>query len=254
MGLLGAGFPARALDLFTLWRQPEIPLDLTPGSWVIYRSQTLASGRQDVGLTRIACLPAPGGADDGDRVFEIMPVEERDDGTLEPEPGQGVWLWLDGSLADRQGDLLDNVREAWQWDDGRAVPLDPRSLKDDPLAGQILRSAFTPDTVERHDPTTRIIAGRQFLCEQLVMAARDTQTAELPAGRMIQVSSHEVTAAFSPELPLLGLAFVSERIMSESSLDGGRSRFRAPPPRVRVEVMELVAFGADAESLLGAGD
>ncbi len=53
----------RALDVFTLWRQPEIPLRLTEGDWVDYRTQSLAGGRREEGLTRIVCMDSAGGSD-----------------------------------------------------------------------------------------------------------------------------------------------------------------------------------------------
>lgn len=252
--LLGAGDTARALDLFTLWHQREIPLDLTPGSWVLYRSQSMASGRSDLDLTRISCLPAPTGADSRDRVFEIVPMTENEHGDFLPVAGQGVWLLVSGGIAAREGKLVDLVREAWQWEDGQANRLVISDLKNDPLAAGMLASDFRAETVEEGGNTTRIIAGQQFLCAQLVMSARDSQSVDLPAGRMSQITNHEITAAYHPDLPLLGLAYVAERISSASTLDTPNPRFRAPPPRNRVEIMELVDFGRDAESLLGPGD
>jgi len=252
--ILGAGSSARALDLFTLWQQPEIPLDLTPGSWVLYRSQSMISGRRDEDLTRVSCLAAPADAGPGDRVFEIVPISETDEGKFVPVEGQGVWLLVSGRIAERRGDLRDLVREAWQWDDGAAKRLSMTDLRDDPLAARIFAADFHADTVEEGGRTTRIVADQQFLCTQLVMTERDTQSVDLPAGRMTQVNSHEITASYDPGLPLLGLAYVAERISSESSLDTPNPRFQAPPPRIRVEIMELIDFGRGAKASLGRGD
>ncbi len=249
----GTSLPARALDLFTLWSQPEIPLDLTPGSWVDYRSQVMAGGRQETDLTRVACLAAPTGSPTGALVFEIMPLVEEDDGSLNPQPGQGVWLLVSADVAQREGELLDSVLQIWQWEGGVARELSLAELRQDPLVAANMRDKFIPDQVEEKDPTTRIISGRQFLCEQLVMSARDTQSIDLPAGKMTQVSVHEVTAAFSSQLPLLGLAYATERISSESKFSDPHPRVRVPPARVRVEVMEMVANGRDATSQLGPG-
>ena len=252
--LLGAGDTARALDLFTLWHQQEIALDLTPGSWVLYKSQTMASGRSDFDLTRVSCLPAPAAADSRNRVFEIIPMTQNEQGDFLPVAGQGVWLLVSGDIAAREGKLVDLVREAWQWEDGQAKRLAVSDLKNDPVAAGMLASDFRPDTLEEAGNTTRIISGQQFLCAQLVMSARDSQCVDLPAGRMSQITNHEITAAYHPDLPLLGLAYVAERISSASTLDSPNPRFRAPPPRNRVEIMELVGFGRDAVSLLGPGD
>ncbi len=249
----GMSVPAHALDLFTLWQQQEVPLDLTPGSRVDYRHQVMSGGRRKTDLTRIACLPAPAGAPDGALVFEILPLTETDDGSVHPVPGQGVWLLVSGDIASRHGDLIDRVREAWQWEDGRSRPLSLDEMRQDPLAAGILHSGFVADEVRKGDPTTRIISGRQFLCDQLVLSARDTQSVNLPAGRMTQVTSHEVTAAFNPELPLLGLAYATERTSAESKFDAPNPRINAPPARIRVEVMEMIDFSRDAHSRLGRG-
>ncbi len=251
--LLGTGVSARALDLFTLWRQPDLPLDLTPGSWADYRHQTMTGGRRDTDLTRVVCLAAPEGRPAGDRVFEVIPLQEDDQGRLEPVPGQGVWLLVSGDIARRSGDLWDLVREAWQWDGGEARRLSVDQMRQDPLTAGFLQGDFAPDKVEHQEPATRIIDRRQFLCSQMVLSARDTQSVDLPAGRMLQTSLHEVTAAFNPELPLLGVAYAAERISSQSSFETPNPRFHAPAPRIRVEVMELVAFGRDGVSVLGRG-
>ena len=44
-GLVAPGAqPACALDVFTLWRQPELPLRMEEGAWADYRSQVMAGG------------------------------------------------------------------------------------------------------------------------------------------------------------------------------------------------------------------
>ncbi len=253
IALLGTSVPARALDIFTLWHQQEIPLDLTPGSWVDYRSQVMAAGRQDTDLTRVVCLSSTPDSPAGTLVFEIMPLAEDDKGALHPRPGQGVWLLVSADVSRRQGALMDAVLEAWQWDGGVARELSLAELREDPLAAETLRSAFVAERVDKRDATTRIIAGQQFLCEQLVMSAADTQSVTLPAGKMTQISVHEVTAAYNPQLPLLGLAYATERISFETKFDSPNPRVRPPGAKIRVEVMEMVNFGHDAKSLLGRG-
>ena len=245
--------PVLGLDVFTLWRQAEIPLSLEPGSRVDFRSQIMAGGRREEGLTRVVCLAAPAGAPAGSVVFEILPLQESADGRLDPVPGQGAWLLVSEAIVERQGRLLDCLLEIWQWEDGRPTRLTREELREDPLLAASLRSDFRADRVEVRDPTTRIISGRQFLCDQLVMTAADTQSVQLPAGRMVQITSHEITVAVNSELPILGFAFASERITASSTLDPPSDRMQPPPPRVRVEVMELVGFGEDGVSVLGPG-
>ena len=251
---LSGARPVRALDVFTLWRQPEIPLHISEGSWVDYRSQAMAGGRREEGITRFACLDRAHGSDDETWLIEVLPLVEDPDGTLRPVAGEGVRLRVSRSLLDRQGSFLDAVVEAVQWRDGKSERVSPADLRDDPLVAASLAGDFVPDLVERKDPTTRIVQGVQFLCDQFVMSAADTQTADLPAGRMIQVTTREIVAAVNAEVPFLGLTYVTERVRADSRLDPPSRRFKAPAERVRVELMELVAFGEGALPVLGASD
>ncbi|PIE75574.1 hypothetical protein CSA17_06770, partial [bacterium DOLJORAL78_65_58] len=197
--------PAQALDLFTLWRQPEVPLNLKAGAWVDYRTQVMAAGRREQGLLRVVCLRAT--ADQV--VLELLPLEEKREGVLTPVPGQGARVTLDGSVRKRQGSLLAAVQAVRQWQDGQARDISPRELRDDPLVSTSFVSDFQPTTVESRQTTTRVVAGRQFSCRQWVMASADTQSAVMPAGRMRQISSREVAAAVHEDIPFLGLAYAS---------------------------------------------
>ncbi|MCB1182107.1 hypothetical protein KDM41_01655 [bacterium] len=240
----------RALDVFTLWRQPELPLRIAPGDWVEYRGQSLAGGRREETLTRVACLAEDG---EGRLLLELVPLEDVD-GALRPVAGEGVRLEVSRDLRERRGTFVDAIVSAVQWRGGEAVPLGADELRDDPLVAASLASDFVPDSVTPRDPTTRIVLGRQFLCDQWVMAAADTQEARLPAGLMRQVTTREIVAAVHPDIPFLGLTYVSERIRAESELDPPSRRLKPPPPRVRVDVLELVGFGTGAQPVLGPVD
>jgi len=243
----------RALDVFTLWRQPEIPLHITEGDWVDYRTQTMAGGQHEQGLTRVVCLDESHGSNEESWLLEILPLIEQH-GTLEPVPGEGLHLRVSRDILAREGVFLDLILNATQWQSGQARKISRAELRDDPLVANSLATEFQPDTTEPREPTTRIISGTQFLCSQFVMAAADTQTAVLPAGRMIQITTREIVAAVHPDIPFLGLAYVSERERSDSHLDPPSRRFKAPPARVRVEVMELVGFGHGALPFLDTAD
>ncbi len=238
--------PARALDVFTLWRQPELPLRMEEGAWADYRTQVMAAGRSDEGLTRIVCLGREHGSDNETWLIELLPLTEQADGSLVPVPGEGARLRLSRRLLDRQGHLLDSIVEVEKWRDGIPEKISKEQLLDDPLVSASLDSEFSPDTTEIKDPTTRVIGGTQYLCDQFVMSAADTQTAELPAGRMIQMTTREITAAVNEGIPFLGVAYAAERVRSDSKLDPPSRKFSPPPPQVRVEVMELVGFGSQA--------
>ncbi len=249
--VLGA-WPAAALDLFTLWRQPEIPLNLEAGSWVDYRSQVMAGGRREEGLTRVVCLS--GSADDGPIVLELLPLAEMADGSLEPLAGQGAVVELSRGVLDRQGSLLDAVISVRHWQEGQVREITPQELRDDPLISTSFISDFVPDEVHSQQSTTRVVAGRQFTCRQWVMASADTQSVVMPAGRMNQISSREIAAAVHEDIPLLGLAYASERVRAVSNLDPPNRKIPLPPDRIRVEVMELVGFGRGAQPHLASGD
>ena len=254
-GMIGSGVrPVRALDVFTLWRQPEFPLRMTEGAWADFRMQVMAGGRRDEGLTRIVCLGREHGSDDESWLIELLPLDEFPDGRFEPVAGEGARLRLSRSLLERTGHLLDAVISAERWSGGVPEKVSEDQLRNDPLVSASLDAEFTPDLVEAKDPTTRVITGTQYLCDQFVMSAADTQSADLPAGRMIQMTTREITAAVHADLPFLGLAYAAERIRSESKLDPPSRKFAPPPPQVRVEVMELLGFGWQAEPSLTRGD
>ena len=246
--------PVRALDVFTLWKQQELPLRLEEGAWVDYRSQVMAGGRRDEGLTRIVCLDLQHGSDEETILIEILPLHEYPDGRFEPVPGEGARLRLSRSMMDRQGDLLDAVVSAEKWQDGVVEKVTPDQLRNDPLVSASLDAEFVPDSTERKDPTNRVVQGVQYLCEQFVMSVEETRSAALPAGTMIQSTTREITAAVNSDIPFLGLAFATERVRSESVLDPPSSKFTPPPPQIRVEVMELLGFGWGALPTLSPGD
>jgi len=241
--------PVLALDVFTLWRRPELPLVLETGAWADYRTQVMAGGRRESGLLRVACVGRNQGGGEG-WVMELLPLEEADDGSLHPVPGEGVRLVLAASVTERSGHLLDSVLEVTRWTEGIPAEITSQQLREDPLVAASLDTEFVPDLTVPQEDASRIVGGREMMCSQFVMSAIDTQSVDLPAGRMVQVTTQEVTAAVHPDIPFLGLAYAAERIRAESTLDPPSRRFQPPPPRVRVEVMELVGFGTGMESRL----
>jgi hypothetical protein len=243
--------PVRALDVFTLWRQPNVPLRLTEGDWADYRFQVTAGGKQEQSLTRVACLDRAAGTDDQAWVVEVLPLTEESGGRLVPVPGEGLRLRLSRKVLTRSGNLLDHVLGARQWTGGRVTEMSATQLREDPLVADSFSEDFLAAVVTAGQATTRVVGGVQYLCDQSVMAAADTQTVSLPAGNLRQVTTRELTAATNPELPFLGLAYATERVRADSSLDRPGGRLRPPPARVRVEIMELVAHGTGARPVLG---
>ncbi len=241
---------AGALDLFTLWRQPQIPLQMIEGAWADYSTQVMSGGRRESGIVRVVCLDRNGGTDDQAWMIELLYLDEMQDGTMVPQAGQGTRLRISRDLLKREGALLDYVLEIEQWRDGVPEKISPEQLQEDPLIAASLSDEFVPDRVDIGTPTTRVVQGHQLLCDQFTLAAADTQVARLPAGEVIQTSTWEVVAAVNSEIPFLGLAFVSERQHAESRLDPPQRRMKLPPPRIRVEKMELVAYGSGAQPVL----
>jgi hypothetical protein len=231
-----------------------IPLQMHEGAWADYRTQTMSGGKRRQGIMRVACLDRNHGSDDESWLMELIPLQENPDGTFTPLPGEGLRLRVSRSILQRQGRLLDAVTEIVQWQDGVAHPTTVAEMRQDPLLATSLEDDFIPQEFEAGKPTTRVVQGRQYLCDQFVFSAADTQTADLPAGRMIQFTRREVTAAVNSEIPFLGLAYAAERVRSESTLDPPSRRFSPPPAQVRVEIMELLAFGGGAKPVLPPSD
>lgn len=246
--LLSLAASAGALDLFTLWQRPELPLNLAAGLRADYRRQALAEGRRTDDILRVQCL---GRDDDGHWVLEVLPLVELAPDSLVVVPGEGLRLHLGPAFTAREGRLTDAVVAVHLWRDGEPTELDQREWRRDPLVTASFSGEFDPDTVTERGRTVRVIGDRELACRQLEFAAADTQRATLPAGAMVQVSTQEVAAAVHPDIPLLGLAYVTERLRAESTLDPPSDRFPTPPPQVRVEMLECLAFGNDAEPVFG---
>ncbi|MHB8078960.1 MAG: hypothetical protein ACYDIE_06880 [Candidatus Krumholzibacteriia bacterium] len=245
--MLAGGASASALDLFTLWRQPELPLRLVPGAWADYRSSTLEGGQQSVAAMRIQCV---GRAADGAWEIEMLPLLRRPEGAV-PEAGEGWVLLLSERVARREGDLADLVRKVVHWQAGQATELSAAQWREDPLVSSSLRAAFRPQTTRAAGESVRVVGGRELLCRQYELAAAETTRVTLPRGTLVQTTLREITAAVHPEVPFLGLAFATERTTTASHVEPPRPGRRDPPPAVRVELMELLAFGGDARRTLG---
>ena len=252
--LLTVVAPAMALDVFTLWRQAEIPLHLEPGSWVEYRTQVMAGGRQQEDLLRLVCLADSCTDGEPGWLFELLPLSEDDKGVRRPIPGEGLHLCLEPEVSQRQGRLIDAVRRVTQWHEGHAEDLAAEQWRDDPLVAASFSGEFMAQHTEVLGRTNRVIEARQLSCEQFVLSSADTQSVELPAGRMVQITTREVSVAVNEEIPFLGVAYAAERIRADSHLEAASSRLSPPPPRARVEIMELLAFGQGAEVWLGGMD
>jgi hypothetical protein len=240
---------AGALDLFTLWQRPELPLNLEAGLWADYRREAHVDGRRTDDLLRIQCL---GQDSHGHWVIEVVPLVEVSTDAFEVVPGEGLRLHLSSAVNARRDGIMQVVQEVFLWRDGAVRRLDRRQWREDPLVTASFSGDFQPDTVREFAPSVHDIAGRELSCKVLVFAAADTQSADLPQGRMLQAVRQEVSAAIHEEIPLLGLAHVAERIHSESWLDPPGQR-RLPPPRIRIETLECLAFGLDAAPILLPG-
>jgi hypothetical protein len=238
---------APALDLFTLWQRPELPLNLAAGAWADYRRQALTEGRRTEDLLRIQCL---GRDDAGHWVLEVLPLAEPSRDEFVVVPGEGLRLSLSAAIEERSGGILAVVQDVYLWRDGEVRRLEREQWRQDPLVTASFSGDFRPDLVEERPATVRVIGDHELLCRQLVFAAADTQHAVSAIGEMMQISTQEVSAAVHPDLPLLGLAYVTERLRHETVIEPPGRR-RPPPPQVRVEILECIGFGDDARPLLG---
>lgn len=237
---------ALALDFFTLWQRPELPLNLEAGLWADYRRQALAGGKRTDDLLRIQCL----GVDRrGNWVLEIVPLVETSPAVFAVVAGEGLRLHLSAAVTGRRDGIMEVVEEVRLWRDGAMRFLDRQEWRQDPLVTASFSGDFQPSLIEEQAPTVRIITDRTLTCRQLTFSAADTQQAILPQGRVIQATTQEVAAAVHPDIPLLGLAFVTERIRAESWLEPPGER-RLPPPQVRIEILECLDFGRGARALL----
>lgn len=238
---------AAALDLFTLWREPQIPLRLEIGAWAEYRSVTLEAGQRREELLRLQCVGRAGG---GAWRIELVPLVE-DGRRRTPAPGEGVAFELDDRVRRREGRLADLVGSVTRWREGRATTLAAAEWREEPLVASSLGADFAAERVDAGGPTTRVVEGLSLLCRQLTLTADDTLRVELPRGTLVQVRTREISAAVHPDIPFLGLAFAAERTVAAGKVEPPSPRRADPPPSVRVDSLELLAFGGGARPLLG---
>lgn len=243
--LMTGSLPAAALDLFTLWRQPMLPLNMTVGGWADYSSISHSRGQRNENLVRIQCVEHYGSDETGGWVVELLPlglVDQR----REPLPGEGLRLYFSQRLLRRDAPLMDVVEKVERWEGGQGSVLDPTEWRENPFVSSSLRAEFTPDSSELISSSVRVVDTLELLCDHFQMTALDTQRVQLHQGHLEQVSSWEITAAVNDKIPFLGVAFAAERTHAESRLDPPSERFTAPAPVTKVETMELVAFGDGA--------
>jgi len=238
-----------ALDLFTLWRQPMIPVHMIEGAWVDYRSVTTTGGKQVEDLVRVQCVGAAGSAAGTGWLVEILPLVETADG-IRPRPGEGLQLEISRRLLRREGELTAIVEKVVRWADGQARELATEEWRSDPLVTSSLSAEFEPDSAELISNSIRVVAGREIRCDHFQLTAADTQRVVLPRGVMTQETLWEITAAVNAEIPFFGIVFAAERTRSASRLEPPSKRFSLPPPTARVETMELIAFGNGAHPAL----
>lgn len=239
--------PASALDLFTLWHHEAGRFAIEAGDRVDYRSVTVERGRRREELVRLQCVE-----EDAQRwVLELLPLVADGEG-LRPLPGEGWRLELAKTALSRAGRLEDHIGRVEQWLEGEPRTLSVSEWRDDPLLQTTLTADFRPESEEEQAPTTRKAGGRDLLCSQIVMVDRDTSRVELPRGSLLQIHTREVSASFHDDIPFLGMAHAAERMETQSTVEPAGAR-RPPPPRIRVETMELMDFARDATPWLGRG-
>jgi len=241
--------PASALDLFTLWRQPMLPLHMIVGSWVDYNTVSQAEGKRSENLVRIQCISRFGDEKSGGWIVEIVPLHERN-GSLTPVLGEGLRLYLSQRLLRRDADLKHVIERVERWQDGRATELPPAEWRENPFVASSLKAEFAPDSSELVSSSIRVVSGREIPCDHFQMTATDTQRVTLPKGQLEQVSRWEITTAINANVPFLGIVFAAERTYAESRLHPPSERFTPPPPVTRIETMELIGYGNEAAPIL----
>jgi hypothetical protein len=236
---------AAALDLFTLWRQPGVPLHIAVGDRVDYQLARISGGRRSTEVARLQCVGSDEGSAAGGWVLEVLPLREEGD-RLVPIAGQGWRLVLSRQIDRREGRLIDLIEQVTAWDEGQPRRLEPAEWRDDPLISSSLSSELPLTEVEQQGATDIVVDGRSLACRQLMLAAADTQRIAMPGGDLLQVTRREITAAVQEEVPFLGIVYATERASAISRLDPPSERFRPPPPSLAVQTMELVDYGHDA--------
>ena len=237
--------PAYGLDLFTLWQQPEIPLDMQVGARLDFRTMKVESGRRTHGAVRIQCVRhTPEGW-----VIEIIPMTSEDNSLVVPELVQAWQFVLDDGFSKREKTMSSLVSSVVKLDGTNKTPVSDKEWKSNPLIKSAFTDGFVPGNVEEHQQASRIISGVTLMCDQLVLTANTTNSIELPNGTMEQSSNRVVTVSVHKDIPLLGIAYAVEKLEIKSKFISGKGSRKSPPAEVSIETMELVDYGLDAVSL-----
>jgi hypothetical protein len=237
--------PVYGLDLFTLWQQSEVPLTMESGARLDFRTMKVEQGRRSHGAVRIQCV---GHSSDG-WIIEIIPMEAGKSSLIIPKPVQAWQFVLNEDFLNREKDLSSLVSSVVMLDGTQQTVVAEKEWKSNPLVQTSFSSEFVPDRIELHKQSSRIVSGKTLMCEQLVLSADTVNSIELPRGAMEQTCSRIVTASVNKEIPLLGVAYVVEKLEIRSRFVSEKNKIKSPPPENIIETMELVDYGLDATSL-----
>ncbi|MCP4145050.1 MAG: hypothetical protein GY752_07165 [bacterium] len=237
--------PAYGLDLFTLWQQPEIPLDMQVGARLDFRTMKVESGRRSHGAVRVQCVRH---SSEG-WVIEIIPMISENNSLVVPELVEAWQFVLDDDFSKREKELSSLVSSVVKLDGTIKSPVNDKEWKSNPLIKSAFTDGFVPGNVEEHQQASRIISEETLMCDQLVLTANTINSIELPNGTLEQSSNRVVTVSVHKDIPLLGIAYAVEKLEIKSKFISGKGSRKSPPTEVSIETMELVDYGLDAVSL-----
>ena len=237
LAVVAAGWPAlswarpvRALDVFTLWRQPEIPLQHGRGR--LGRLPHPGHGRRPARAGPDRASPAWTGrrTDDGSWLLEMLPLDEDATAACTPLPGEGVRLRLSRDLLSREGTLAGRRRaKPIQWRDGQADRISPGgAARRSPGGGLPARGIPSRPVAEAgpHHPRDR---QRHPVPVRPVRDGGRRHPARRPAGRPDDPGHDpgDHRGGPSPSCPSWAWPIVTERIRAESRLDPPSRRISA---------------------------
>ena len=233
--------PTSAQELLSWWKRDLLPLDLEPGSWVVYASEEHTEGQVFVDTLRVQVLEADSL---GRRWVELVDV-----GSAESD-----LLLVDPARLSPERPLLDAlVRHVRRLPGDRLVEEDVEEHRRSRLVQRHFMDPFHDPTITQTILPDTLVGGEDRSRERVVL--RETQEQARPVGGGFLVTRLYSEAELCPSVPVFGvlrgrsLTDVFTRPDGESE---GRQRRRMPPLRNEFR-WTCLDFGRDGPSGLPAG-
>lgn len=212
--------PAWGQELLSWWKRDLLPLELEPGSWVVYASEELSEGQTYVDTLRVEVLAA----DSLGRRW----IELEDAGSRERD-----LLLVDPTLLSPDRSLLDALVRHLRWLPGdELIEEDVEEHRRSRLVARHFQDPFRDPEIDRTAMADTSIQGRTWGREKVVL--REVREEPRPVGGGALVTRLRSEAELSAAVPVFGVLrgrSVTEVLTRSGDGEEDPRRRRMPPLR-----------------------